>query len=463
MLLPFAAAFAEEILEERAGFVFFDTGHDFHRVVQAFRRGYREDRAGAAGAFVPGAEHQSLDSRQHNRAGAHGTGFLGHEHDRTFQSPVAQHAGSLRDCQYLGMGCGILQEFDLIEGAGDNGSLVDDDGADRNFADVIGQARLPQGFAHETVVAGEIDCLVFRLERFDHWGETNGWTGGGQERFMDAPGNNSGIADLSPGRARLRITGADRVAFLHGQCTNDVKKLAAGESCYAAFLNPKGKMRGDGHILCLEDAFLVEASHGLLISLEKFIITEDVILEDVSGRLGAWIVVGGINAVLPAGALLFAHALGTGVISAMPMTATLSREELEAIRIEAGVPCWGVDMDEDTIPVEAGLETRAISYDKGCYVGQETIARIKTYGHVNRHLVQMACQSQAGMPVPQVPSRGEKIFVGDREVGWVTSAVDSMRLGKRLALGYLRREFAATGTKLKINQQVMEVLKICGA
>ena len=72
------------------------------------------------------------------------------------------------------------------------------------------------------------------------------------------------------------------------------------------------------------------------------------------------------------------------------MTATISAEALEVLRIEAAVPKWGVDMDENTIPNEAGLEARAISYDKGCYIGQETIARIKTYGHVNRRLVQIA-------------------------------------------------------------------------
>jgi folate-binding protein YgfZ len=266
----------------------------------------------------------------------------------------------------------------------------------------------------------------------------------------------AGVADLSQERSRLRITGRDRAAFLHGQCTNDVKRLAVGQSCYAAFLNAKGKMRGDGYILCLDDAILVEASRGLLASLERYIITEDVILEDMSESLGEWLVVGAKEVAMPPGAKTFAHALGTAVIGSMPMAAKLSEEELEVVRIEVGVPRWGVDMNEDTIPVEAGLETRAISYDKGCYIGQETIARIKTYGHVNRQLIQ--CEVQGA----RLPERGEKIVADDREVGWVTSAANSMRLGKRLALGYVRREFATKGLKLKINQQPMEVLKICG-
>ena len=107
-------------------------------------------------------------------------------------------------------------------------------------------------------------------------------------------------------------------------------------------------MRGDGYIIRLEDALVVEASHGLLPSLEKFIITEDVAIEDVSGNMGEWLVVGDGAVPLTAGAVTFAHALGTGVIHASPLTATLSREELEVVRVEAGVPLWGVDLDENT-------------------------------------------------------------------------------------------------------------------
>lgn len=266
-----------------------------------------------------------------------------------------------------------------------------------------------------------------------------------------------GIADLSAARARLRVTGADRVAFLHGQCTNNVKKLMAGQSCYAAFLTAKGKMRGEGEIICLPDAFLLETNLGLAPSLEKFIITEDVLIEDVSASLGEWLVVGDAEVNLPADAVTFAHPLGTSVISREPVKPTLSGEALEVLRVEAAVPKWGADMDENTIPNEAGLEKRAINYDKGCYIGQETVARIKTYGHVNRQLIQCKVESS------EVPKRGDRIFAGEREVGQITSAVFSTRLGKPLALGYVRREFAETGRKLTINQQIAEVLKPCGA
>ena len=263
------------------------------------------------------------------------------------------------------------------------------------------------------------------------------------------------IVDLLAARERLRMTGADRTVFLHGQCTNDIRCLRPAESCYAAFLNAKGKMRGEGHIICLPDALLLETSPGLQASLEKFIITEDVAIENVSATLGEWLVVGGLPT-LPREAVTFAHPLGTGVISAKPLTATLSDEDLDVMRVEAGVPRWGVDMDENTIPNEAGLETSAINYDKGCYIGQETIARINTYGHVNRRLVQLCVGGD------RVPAHGERILAGEREVGYVTSAVHSRRLGKLLALGYVRRELATAGTKLVIQNQQSEVLKLCG-
>ncbi len=275
------------------------------------------------------------------------------------------------------------------------------------------------------------------------------------------------IADISDGRTRLKVTGSDRVAFLHGQCTNDIQRLRTGESCYAAFLNAKGKMRGDAYIVCLDDAFLLDASDGLQASLEKFIITEDVTIEDVSRQWRSYLVLEGHapswpNATsradaterVPPSAVTFAHPLGTGILSREPLPVTLDAEALEVLRIEAGVPKWGVDMDENTIPVEAGLEKRTISYEKGCYIGQETIARIKTYGHVNRHLVQLSVTGD------QLPARGEKILAGDKEIGQVTSAAYSNRLGKIIALGYVRREFATAGTQLMIGQQPAEVLKI---
>ena len=215
-------------------------------------------------------------------------------------------------------------------------------------------------------------------------------------------------------------------------------------------------MRGEGQVICLANAFLLEVNPGLTPSLEKFIITEDVTIEDVSASMTEWLVIGDEIGEVPEKAVTFRHPLGWCVISDAPMTGTIDAETLEVLRIEAAVPKWGVDMDENTIPNEAGLEARAISYEKGCYIGQETIARIKTYGHVNRQLAQIVFTGE------NVPARGDKIFAGGREVGHVTSAVRSLRLGKPVALGYVRREFAMAGAKLNWNKETAEVLKVCG-
>jgi folate-binding protein YgfZ len=280
------------------------------------------------------------------------------------------------------------------------------------------------------------------------------------------------IAEITSERSRLRITGADRIEFLHGQCTNEIKKLPVGADCYVAFLNAKGKMRGDGHVLHLPDALLLETSHGMQATLEKFIVTEDVAIEDVSESFRQYLVIGAEKVE----GVTYRHALGTGVLTPASLPVSLDAAALETLRIETGVPKYGVDMDETTIPVEAGLVS-AISYDKGCYVGQETIARIKTYGHVNRQLVQLhlprIChparseESLAGQTEILRSARndnvcvGEKILAGDREVGNITSVVCSNRLGKLVALGYVRRELAVSGTKLSVGGQPAEVIKLC--
>jgi folate-binding protein YgfZ len=229
------------------------------------------------------------------------------------------------------------------------------------------------------------------------------------------------VADLTAVRRRWWVRGADRVAFLHGQCTNDIRRLRPGEHCYAAFLTPKGKMRGDADVVCLEEAFLLSSLAELPATLEKYVITEDVTIErcDLTEH-AVW-------GEKPTGVAVYDNRLGGwNVIGGQPVGEPVSWEEMEQMRIAAGVPLWGVDMDENTIPVEAGLAAWAISYEKGCYIGQETIARIKTYGHVNRRLVQV-------------------------------------RLGGKLALRYVRRELAKPGAVVTVDGIPAEVIQLCGS
>jgi len=133
---------------------------------------------------------------------------------------------------------------------------------------------------------------------------------------------------------------------------------------------------------------------------------------------------------------------------------------LETARIEAGIPRFGADMDETNIPLECGLEARAISYQKGCYIGQEVINRIHSIGHVNRELRGLRLADD----LKTLPAKGDKLFHDGREVGHITSAVHSPAFSGNLALGYVRREVNAVGTELKLrsagNESVAKIVKV---
>jgi folate-binding protein YgfZ len=290
-------------------------------------------------------------------------------------------------------------------------------------------------------------------------------------------------------RVPLGVSGPDRASFLQGLLTNDIGALAAGTGCYAAWLTPQGRLLTDLHVLESGEMILLDvpaAQAGpTLERLDHFLFSEDVRLADLSGSLGSlWVhgpraaavlerVLGGVEALAgwadyrnaraefggqpavvakvsqlgvpgfvvyvgPARAAALAEALtGAGAVPAGPAA-------LEAARIEAAYPLTGVDMDENTLPLEAGIEPRAISFTKGCYVGQEVIIRVMHRGHgrVARRLVLL--QVSGG-----VPARGGAILAGDREVGSVTSAARSPRLGP-VALGYVHRDYVADGSRVEI-------------
>jgi folate-binding protein YgfZ len=119
-------------------------------------------------------------------------------------------------------------------------------------------------------------------------------------------------------------------------------------------------------------------------------------------------------------------------------------EALEIARIEAGIPRFGVDMDESNLPLEAGIESRAVSYKKGCYIGQEVINRIHSIGHVNKELRRLRLADDLKNP----PAKGDKLFHEGKEAGYITSAAKSPALNANIALGYVRREANAPGTEL---------------
>jgi len=280
--------------------------------------------------------------------------------------------------------------------------------------------------------------------------------------------------DLSA-RGRLCLTGADRQKFLNGQVTNNVKDLKVGEGCYAALASAKGKMNSDLFIFILPDEILLDFEPGLkekvIERLEKYIIADDVQIVDASGSFKMISVRGpriskglhlstGIRIVEEAGGDYVASTPRLGMLGLdyfLPVdkawssnSPEASMDAFETARIESGIPRFGVDMDENTLVPEAIPD--AISYTKGCYIGQEVIARIRTYGQVAKALRSLRFEAGAG-----VPNRGEKILHEGKEVGWITSAVFSPRNERAIALGYVRKECNQMGTRLKVGEQMAEI------
>ncbi len=302
-----------------------------------------------------------------------------------------------------------------------------------------------------------------------------------------------GVIDLSF-RSRICLTGADRARFLHGQVTNDVKKLLIGEGCYSAITTAKGKMESDLNIFALADELLLDFEPSLTekisARLEKFIVADDVQIVDAAPHYGLLSVQGskavevvralnlfpeiptqqfgsikisdamlgeiylannsrlgvsGFDLFVPNNSL---SAVADKLIAAVKQIGgrAIGWTAFETVRIENGIPRFGADMDETNIPLECGIESRAIVYNKGCYIGQEVINRIHSVGHVNKELRGLCLAND----LKTFPQRGDELFHAGKEVGYVTSAVKSPALNANIALGYVRREANQIGNELTL-------------
>lgn len=280
-------------------------------------------------------------------------------------------------------------------------------------------------------------------------------------------------------RGRLCLLGKDRATFLHGQVTNNVKDLEAGRGCYAALADHKAKLQADLFIYNLGEELLLDFEPNLaekvIARLEKFIIADDVQIVDASGAFGLMTLVGPEALALRpelkpfeiklVGDSYYARTPRFGVDCidvfyprenppSFPGFALAPENALETLRIENGVPRFGVDMLEGSLVPES-LGENAISYSKGCYIGQEVIARIRTYGQVAKALRQLRFDAGAAVPKP-----GDKIEHDGKEVGHVTSAVFSPRFQRPVALGYVRKECNAPGTRVMVNGAVAEIAQL---
>lgn len=268
--------------------------------------------------------------------------------------------------------------------------------------------------------------------------------------------------DLS-GREQLRLTGPDRVSYLQGMVTNDVEALAEGHACYAAVLTAKGAMVGDVRVLKRADELVLDTGEGrgaaVLEFLNRYLISEDAELSAAAdlavlgllgpqakaaeARLPAALVLGAFEGFLPGEVdVLVPRERLAEAVAALGEVPVLSAATAEVLRVEAGVPRFGVDMTETTIPLEANLD-HAIHYKKGCYIGQEVIARATYRGQMNKRLMGLLLGETAAEP-------GTELRVGDRKVGWLTSVVRSAGLGQLVALGYVHRDFLEPGTAVEL-------------
>jgi glycine cleavage system T protein len=301
-----------------------------------------------------------------------------------------------------------------------------------------------------------------------------------------------GLADLSH-RGRLKITGDDRIKWLQSVISNDILPLKPGQGLYSSFLNHKGKMLTYFRVYVLTESLMLEdvgeIGETTFQALRKFLLYgTKAKMENCTESWGLLLVSG------PKAADLIKTAFGADVSGLKPISfithevagqqALLIRTEetgemdievlipaegvipaweqlrsagqpmglkpfgtqaREMLRMEAGLPKAGPDLNEEIVPPEANLEGKAFSLSKGCYPGQEVVARMDTYGSVRRRLVGLSLKD------PVIPPAGAKLFSGDREVGWLSSAVRSPSVGSVIAFGFPLRDFSKPGTALTVD------------
>ncbi|HWO40978.1 MAG TPA: aminomethyltransferase family protein, partial [Candidatus Eisenbacteria bacterium] len=305
-----------------------------------------------------------------------------------------------------------------------------------------------------------------------------------------------GIFDLSH-RALIAFEGADRTAFLQGMLSNDVRFLSPGQGLDAAFLNQQGKILADCRVLCEENRFVIDLWESLkpkiLEHLNRYLVADEVEIRDLSDAYGVISVQGPASSRLlqafagaasiprnpldhlvanvagtPARVVRYSHTgeEGFDFFVPAPALAPFARElarageahrirwvgsaAQEVLRVEAGIPRYGADMSEDNILLETGMN-RAVSFTKGCYLGQEIIERVRSRGHVNRKLTGLLLDGA------KPAARAAPVIASGRRVGTVTSSVFSPRLKQPIALAYIHRDYWTPGTVLTVHVEPEDV------
>ena len=267
-------------------------------------------------------------------------------------------------------------------------------------------------------------------------------------------------------RAITRMYGRDPLRMIQGLVTSDVAGAAMDAPVYSVFLTPKGKMIGDARVIRRPDNEVwIEADTQALSNIEATLKKTVPPLFARAERLTDLRVIGVYGESADRVELSSELRLATSYAGIpgidfvvrgdpiLPELPHMSFEELEMLRIEAGMPRWGAELTEDVIPLEAGLRAAAISENKGCYTGQEVIIRILHRGHVNRHL--------RGLLLDELVAAGTEVVraTDQKVVGKITSAVHSMLLQQAIALAYIRRE-VEPGATVQVNGRDAQVIEL---
>lgn len=355
-------------------------------------------------------------------------------------------------------------------------------------------------------MARETPLLEFHRRNGAEFVERDGWIlpahFGSPLAEYEAVRTSVGLLDMSD-YAALTLTGSDRVSWLQGMVSNDVRKLTPGNGMYAAVLDVNGKILADLRVLCAEESFILliwePLKDKIVAHLNRYLVADDVEIEDSSEQYGM-ISIQGPHALLLLSAIaphqdapvhMNSHAplrIGERDVRVIRSTHTgeegfdlsIERQDAAAIaeeleragaalscrwaglqaeeilRVEAGLPRYGIDMGEDNLLLETGLD-QAVSFQKGCYLGQEVIERVHSRGHVNKKLAGIFLDGQSPA------RRGDKIVSSEKEIGAVTSSVFSPKLNRVIALGYLHRDYSQPATSVRVETDGLELRGVVAA
>jgi len=284
--------------------------------------------------------------------------------------------------------------------------------------------------------------------------------------------------------SQIDITGSDRATFLHNMCTNEIRKLSPGQCCEAFCTDVKGKIQAQVFVFVEQDQISLLSVPGqaerIIAQLGRYVIREDVELADSTGKYALSIVVGPqahatlkqktenendiptedynhatctlagkpcLVARLPIlwpGTLLVRTASANSPLNGLDVpTIDTDSPAWSSLRVESQLPLFGIDFDDSNLPQEVNRDAQSISFTKGCYLGQETVARIDALGHVNKKLVVVSIE---GTSVPEV---GAKLLSGDSEVGTITTACWSPQASRPAVLAMVKRGANDIGSEME--------------